>query len=135
MAQDRYRYFRVEARELLDGLSRGILDLERAPGDKALVARLLRHAHTLKGAARVVQQQAIGELAHAAEDALGAHRGEGTPPLPPERIDALLRIVDDISASVTALDPAPAPARPAAQERAAEEAFRVVRADVRELDA
>jgi two-component system chemotaxis sensor kinase CheA len=135
MAKDRYRYFRVEARELLDGLARGILDLERAPGDKALVARLLRHAHTLKGAARVVQQQAIGDLAHAAEDALGAHRGEGTPPLPPEGIDALLRIVDDISASVSALDPAPTPDRPAAQERAGEEPFHVVRVDVRDLDA
>jgi two-component system chemotaxis sensor kinase CheA len=135
MKKDRYRYFRVEARELLDGLSRGILELERSPGDKGLVARLLRDAHTLKGAARVVQQQAIGELAHGAEDVLGAHREEGTPPLPPERIDALLRIVDEISGAVAALDPAPRPEGQAAQERAAEEAFRSVRVDVLELDA
>src|SRR6266704_2688303 len=40
MAKDRYRYFRIEARELLDGLSRGVLELERAPDDRALVAGL-----------------------------------------------------------------------------------------------
>ena len=79
MAKDRYQYFRVEARELLDGLSRGILELEKAPEDKGLVARLLRLAHTLKGAARVVQQQVLGDLAHAAEDALGPHRDAGSP--------------------------------------------------------
>lgn len=137
MTKDRYRYFRIEARELLEALSGGILDLEKAPGDKALVARLLRHAHTLKGAARVVQQHEIGELAHAAEDALDGHREEGTPPLPPERIDALLRIVDDVSAAVARLDPAPAARADGATalERAADEAFQAVRVDVREMDA
>jgi len=29
MAKDPYKYFRVEARELLDGLSQGILQLEK----------------------------------------------------------------------------------------------------------
>ena len=135
MRKDRYRYFRVEARELLDALSRGVLELERAPGDKPLVARLLRHAHTLKGAARVVQHQVIGDLAHEAEDALGAHREEGSPPIPPARIDALLRLVDAISASLAALEPVPRTEAASAPERAAEESFRVVRVDVRELDA
>jgi two-component system chemotaxis sensor kinase CheA len=139
MAKDRYRYFRVEARELLEGLSRGILDLERSPADKAIVARLLRLAHTLKGAARVVQQQEIGDLAHAAEDALGPHREDGAPPVSAEHADALLRIVDEVAARVAALDPAPA-APPAAAgdagpERPAEERFHSVRVDVRELDA
>ena len=138
MAKDRYQYFRVEARELLDGLSRGVLDLEKAPGDKALVARLLRLAHTLKGAARVVQLRGLGDLAHAAEDALGPHRDEGSPPVPPPTVDALLRTLDEIAAGVTALDPAPPPAPgegAAAPERPAEEAFHSVRVDVRELDA
>src|SRR5512132_4025478 len=137
MATDRYRYFRLEARELLDGLSRGILELEKSPGDRALVARLLRQAHTLKGAARVVRQQEIGDLAHAAEDALGPHRDEGAPPVPRERVDALLRIVDEIAAGVAALDPAP-PQRPdaaSAPERPPEDPFHSVRVDVRELDA
>jgi two-component system chemotaxis sensor kinase CheA len=136
MAKDRYRYFRVEARELLDGLSRGILDLEKSPGDKGLVGRLLRLAHTLKGAARVVQQQAIGDLAHAAEDALGPHRDEGSPPVSPEHVDALLRIVDEVAAAVAALDRAPPSSDGAgAPERPVEDAFHSVRVDVRELDA
>ncbi len=132
MAKDRYRYFRIEARELLDALSHGILELERAPDDKAVVARLLRHAHTLKGAARVVQQQAIGDLAHAAEDALEPHREERSPPVSREHIDALLRVVDEMAASVAALDPAPAAAAP---ERAGEDPFESLRIDVREMDA
>jgi two-component system chemotaxis sensor kinase CheA len=137
MAKDRYRYFRIEAREILDALSRGILDLEKSPGDKALVARLLRQAHTLKGAARVVQQQAIGDLAHAAEDALDPHREDASPPVSRERIDALLRAVDDIAASVAALDPAPPPATEGAvaPERLGENPFESLRIDVREMDA
>src|SRR6266702_2838140 len=119
-AKDRYRYFRIEARELLDGLSRGVLDLERAPDDRALVARLLRLAHTLKGAARVVQQPAIGDLAHAAEDALSAHRDDTAPPVRRETIDALLRGLDGMAERVAALEPPP-PARAPAPEAPAGE--------------
>ncbi|HZZ85473.1 MAG TPA: response regulator [Anaeromyxobacteraceae bacterium] len=137
MARDRYKYFRIEARELLEGLSRGLLDLERAPADAELLARLLRLAHTLKGAARVVQQQAIGELAHRAEEALAPHREPGSAPVSREEVDLLLRLLDRISAEVSALEqpapqavdrPAPAPAEPAA------DGFESVRVDVRELD-
>jgi len=143
-AKDRYRYFRIEARELLDGLSRGVLDLERAPDDRALVARLLRLAHTLKGAARVVQQPAIGDLAHAAEDALSAHRDDTAPPVRRETIDALLRGLDGMAERVAALEPppparAPAPEAPAgetlAPAAAASEQYQSVRVDVQELDA
>ena len=65
MAGDPYKYFRIEARELLDGLARGILDLEKGAGGADGVARLLRYAHTLKGAARVVKQPEIADRAHA----------------------------------------------------------------------
>ena len=72
MAKDPYQYFRVEARELLDGLTQGILQLEKgasAPPSEG-VARLLRLAHTLKGAARVVMQPRIAERAHTGEGIL-----------------------------------------------------------------
>ena len=42
MPRDRYKYFRIEARELLDGLSRGLLELERSPADRAVVAEEIR---------------------------------------------------------------------------------------------
>jgi two-component system chemotaxis sensor kinase CheA len=141
MAKDRTRWFRIEARELLDGLSRGILDLERAPADRALVARLLRQAHTLKGAARVVQEQAIGDLAHDAEEALASHREDGAPPVPHDRIDALLRVVDQIAAAVARLEPAAAtpraapPGDGAAAPPEPAEALQSVRVDLRDMDA
>ena len=76
MAQDPYQYFRVEARELLDGLTQGILQLEKGPSTPPSegVARLLRLAHTLKGAARVVKQPRIAERAHTVEGILTTHR-------------------------------------------------------------
>lgn len=139
MAKDLYRYFRIEARELLDELSRGILDLEKAPDDRDLVARLLRHAHTLKGAARVVRQEEMAALAHRAEDLLGPHRDPGSPPVPRDGVDELLRIVDGIADGVRALEPATAPAAPAAPAAAspprADESLRSVRVDLRDLDA
>lgn len=78
MAKDPFRYFRPEARELSEQLGRGARELERAGGGTpAEVARLLRVAHTLKGAARVVRQAAIAEAAHAIEDALAPSREQG----------------------------------------------------------
>ncbi|HEX7489111.1 MAG TPA: response regulator, partial [Anaeromyxobacteraceae bacterium] len=124
---------------------RGVLELERTPDDRALVARLLRLAHTLKGAARVVQQPAIGDLAHAAEDALAAHRDDGGPPVQRETIDALLRGLDGMAARVAGLEPPPAEATvpppegfagpPAAPADAVSEQYQSVRVDVHELDA
>jgi two-component system chemotaxis sensor kinase CheA len=68
--KDPYQYFRVEARELSDALGRDLLALERAGAAPEIVARLLRHAHTLKGAARVMKLPAIADKAHAVEDRL-----------------------------------------------------------------
>ncbi len=134
MERDRYRYFRVEARELLEALSQGVLQLEKAPADRELVARLLRHAHTLKGAARIVQQQPIAALAHELEDALAPHRDPDAPPLPHGGVDALLRALDGISAELAALGAEPQPKAPSAAA-ADEDLLRSVRLDVGELDA
>jgi two-component system, chemotaxis family, sensor kinase CheA len=106
MAPDPLRYFRVEARELVDQISAGLLDLDQQPGPE-LVAKLLRHAHTLKGAARVVKQQEIADQAHALEDVLVPHRTDQGP-LPADEMRELLRLNDGIEARVRALEPAPA---------------------------
>ncbi len=88
--KDPYKYFRIEVRELLDGLQAGVRALDRsARGEPAeskgldsienTVATLMRHAHTLKGAARVVRQPALADVAHAFEEALEPLRkGERT---------------------------------------------------------
>ncbi|MGW8391356.1 hybrid sensor histidine kinase/response regulator [Pseudoduganella sp. HUAS MS19] len=116
MAADPYRYFRIEGRELLDQLSAGILALESA-ADAAAVARLLRLAHTLKGAARVVRQAEIADLTHGVEGLLAPLR-EGGVALERGVADQLLAALDRIAALLGQLprpDAAPqAPAAPAA---------------------
>jgi two-component system chemotaxis sensor kinase CheA len=121
VSQDPLRYFRVEARELVDQISAGVLELDQQPGPEP-VARLLRFAHTLKGAARVVRQQDIADRAHAFEEVLVAHRA-GEAALPGEEIRELLRLNDEIEARVAALEPTPVdpdataiPAEPSATE-------------------
>ncbi len=115
MAKDPYRYFRIEARELLEQLSTGILDLEKS-GNADKVSGLLRLAHTLKGAAHVVRQGEIANLAHAVEDALAPHRLDGTT-MPRTAFDGILKSLDRISALLDALPQADsvAAAAPAAQ--------------------
>jgi two-component system chemotaxis sensor kinase CheA len=103
VSPDPLRYFRVEARELVDQISAGVLDLDQRPGPE-LVARLLRFAHTLKGAARVVRQQDIADRAHAFEEVLVPHRA-GVSPLPADEIRQLLTLNDEIDVRVAALGP------------------------------
>jgi len=106
MSRDLYKYFRIEARELLDQLGQGALDLEKGLPAADAVARLLRLAHTLKGAAGVVRQREIGDRAHQLEDALTPVR-DSSSPVPRDRIDLVLTLLDDIGARVGLLTPAP----------------------------
>ncbi|WP_189113600.1 hybrid sensor histidine kinase/response regulator [Pilimelia terevasa] len=112
MPQDPLRYFRIEARELVEQLSQGILDLELEAADPDIVGRLLRAAHTFKGAARVVGQNALAEQAHAVEDLLMPYR-QSTERVPRETVAPLLALADEMSAAVAALAPAPAADPPA----------------------
>lgn len=139
MAKDPYRYFRIEARELLDRLAKGALDLERGADVAEHVAVLLRQAHTLKGAARVVQQREISDLAHAVEDLLATYR-EQSAPVPQQTIDRLLKTLDGIEAQLARLpgssDPPGAPEAAAApQQQAPVESPRSLRTELSEIDA
>jgi two-component system chemotaxis sensor kinase CheA len=106
MARDPYRYFRVEARELLDQLGKGALALDEGAAAPERIALMLRLAHTLKGAARVVKQRAIADHAHAIEDALAAFR-ERDIPVSREGIDATLKALDEIALRMAELAPQP----------------------------
>lgn len=134
MAQDPYRYFRPEAREILEQFSRDVLDLEKGESNSATVQRLLRLAHTLKGAARVVKQSDIANRAHEIEDVLSPLRESGRD-VGREQIDAVLHHIDAISDQLAALAPVGEPSAPAVGKQAIEEAFRTVRTDVAEADA
>lgn len=143
MKDDPLKYFRQEASELAEHLARGALELERRM-DPALVARLLRHAHTLKGAARVVKQSVIAEHAHALESVLGPLRERtGTPS--PEEMKEILHLTDAIGGLVAKLAPGkPREEVPVPTTREAgavisneptNEPLRTVRADIGEMDA
>lgn len=143
MTRDPYKYFRVEARELVEGLSRGVLDFEKGAAPPDAAAALLRLAHTLKGAARVVRETKIAETAHTIEDVLGPYRdgplGGGGGPLRPEDAQRLLSLLDSISSAVAALEPAApkvavAPAAPPGPSAAPVDAVRSVRVEIEEMD-
>src|SRR5260221_195311 len=135
MAQDPYKYFRIEARELTEQLARNALDLEKSGQPAGIVARLLRLAHTFKGAARVVKQREIADAAHTIEDVLSPHR-DSTTNVPRGSVDALLELIDRISALTAALAPAvdQTAAIPKQEEPASEETFRTMRADMADMD-
>ena len=92
---DPYRYFRIEARELLDELIAGLADLGRGESAAGLVGRLLRQTHTLKGAARVVGLTRIADHTHALEGWLEPFRSTAGP-VPAEPLEEMLGLVDEI---------------------------------------
>ncbi|CAN7361550.1 response regulator [Phenylobacterium sp. LjRoot225] len=131
MAQDPYRYFRVEARELLDQLLRGALDLEKAEQGAEPVSRLLRLAHTLKGAARVVKQAEIAGLAHEIEDVLEPLR-DTSAAADREHVEAIFGRLDALGGHVEALA---IPAAPVSDDNKEPREAGPRSADTAELDA
>ncbi len=142
MARDPYKYFRVEARELVEGLARAALAIEKGTGGSERVVEMLRLAHTLKGAARVVKQPRIAEAAHAVEDLLAAHRDPGSA-VEPALAEPILRLLDGVSSGLDALDPEGPPGvasvdsiAPVARVASIPpEPLRSVRVDIGEMDA
>jgi two-component system chemotaxis sensor kinase CheA len=134
MAQDPYKYFRPEARDLVDQFAKGILELEKDGSNAAAVQQLLRLAHTLKGAARVVKQAEIADRAHAIEDTLSPFR-ESAAGIAREHIDTILEHLDEISSRIAALTSTANAEIPVARKSEPAESSRTVRTDIAEADA
>lgn len=134
MAKDPYRYFRIEAHELLEQLGKGVLDLEKGGNAPDLVPRLLRLTHTFKGAARVVKQREIADEAHVIEGILEPFREAQA--VPRDRTEAVLQLLDGIGGRVAALAAAPAPAQggESSARPALAHALQTVRTDIAEMD-
>ncbi|HLO27401.1 MAG TPA: hybrid sensor histidine kinase/response regulator [Geobacteraceae bacterium] len=94
--------FLREAEEHVTSLQKGLLILEKEPGNTALIHDLLRNAHTLKGSARMVGLEDISVVAHRMEDTLQALEA-GQKLVEGSVIDLLLRGSDAISRMTTAL--------------------------------
>ncbi len=85
--------FRQEAESHCAALSDNLLSLERNPTDPEALASLMRAAHSIKGAARIVDLPVVVELAHAMEDVFVAAQ-DGKLVLGREDIDLLLKGMD-----------------------------------------
>ncbi|MEO8844931.1 MAG: response regulator [Kofleriaceae bacterium] len=115
MAGDPYKYFRIEAHEIVGDLAKGLAELETS-AESALISKLLRLAHTLKGAARIVRHKELAELSHELETVLGPLRDAPVP----QRLDAGFQIVDRMGLHVAGLGAvAPVAAAPVAEVSAA----------------
>jgi len=88
--------FRAEVEQHAAVLSEGLVTLDAEPSPAA-IEPLMRAAHSIKGAARVVGLDAGVAIAHKMEDALVAAQ-EGALALTPAGIDLLLRALDWIAA-------------------------------------
>src|SRR5262249_18243983 len=82
--------FREEVRTQSAMLSQGLLALESEPANAQPIEPLMRAAHSIKGAARIVNIDAAVRLAHGMEDAFVATQ-EGRITLTPDDVDQLLR--------------------------------------------
>lgn len=85
--------FRDEARERLDRMVDTLLGLESGQPPPDAVDSLFREAHTLKGAAAMLELDGVRTLAHAIEEILEAARAQDGG-VPEEAVDPLLRAVD-----------------------------------------
>ena len=85
--------FRMEAETHTATLSAGLVALEGTSASPEVIDPLMRAAHSLKGAARIVGLDAAVRVAHAMEDCFVAAQ-KGKLVLQPEHVDILLRGVD-----------------------------------------
>jgi two-component system, chemotaxis family, sensor histidine kinase and response regulator WspE len=88
--------FRSEVESQMRVLTEGLLALEGAEHTRENLAAAMRAAHSIKGAARIVQLDVAVTLAHAMEDVLVAAQ-EGALRLEPAAIDVLLSSGDLLS--------------------------------------
>jgi two-component system sensor histidine kinase and response regulator WspE len=89
--------FRSEAEQHTANLSSGLLALEQGTGQSsAVIEPMMRAAHSIKGAARIVGLEPAVDVAHVMEDCFVAVQ-EGKFSLRPKHVDTLLRGVDLLS--------------------------------------
>jgi len=88
-----FELFRAEAENQVAVLTSGLLELERGSAGAQTFEGLMRAAHSLKGAAKIVNLSTAVRLAHALEDCFVA-AGQGQVCFDQPEIDILLRGVD-----------------------------------------
>jgi two-component system, chemotaxis family, sensor histidine kinase and response regulator WspE len=102
--------FRLEAESQVAVLSAGVLAIEELDKSPATIEAMMRAAHSLKGAARIVGLEPAVRVAHALEDVFVA-AGKGRLRVCGEHADRLLAAID-LLGSIAAADDATAPDSP-----------------------
>lgn len=95
--------FRLEAESQTAVLSSGVLAIEELERSPSTVESLMRAAHSLKGAARIVGLDPAVRVAHSLEDVFVA-AGKGQFRVRPEHADLLLAAIDFLAAIARADD-------------------------------
>ncbi|WP_296597042.1 chemotaxis protein CheA [Phenylobacterium sp.] len=97
--QDPAEIFRLEARELLEAIEQGLLDLADRRDDRDLVDAVFRSLHTLKGSGAMFGMEALAAFTHHCETAFDRVR-KGLAPATPELITCVLNARDHMRALV-----------------------------------
>jgi len=97
--QDPAEIFRLEARELLEAIEQGLLDLADRQDDRDLVDAVFRSLHTLKGSGAMFGMEALAAFTHHCETAFDRVR-KGLAPATPELITCVLNARDHMRALV-----------------------------------
>jgi two-component system chemotaxis sensor kinase CheA len=103
--------FKIEAEEHLNGITSGLIELEKAPTaeqQREIVEVIFREAHSLKGAARAVNAGKIEEVCQPLESVFAALKRQEMAS-PPELFDLLHRAVDMLRSLLAALETELAP--------------------------
>jgi len=95
MSSDPTDTFRQEARELLEQLEQGLLDLEQNPGDADLVNSVFRALHTIKGSGAMFGFTDVAAFVHEFETAFDKVR-KGLSPITPELVAVALDAKDHV---------------------------------------
>jgi two-component system chemotaxis sensor kinase CheA len=88
--------FLLEARELIEQATGDLLALEARPDDPERIDGVFRAFHTLKGAAGIVEFDAMGRALHAVESALAGFRSK-VGAISPTIVDECLACLDQVT--------------------------------------
>ena len=103
ISDEAIREFLLESHEGLDALDREFVALEANPASPERIADIFRTVHTIKGSSGFLGFARLGAIAHAGENLLSGLR-DGSFPLTPAMISALLMLVDRVRGLLRAIE-------------------------------
>lgn len=106
--------FKIEAKEHVDAITSGLLELEKNPQDeegRSIIEIVFREAHSLKGSSRAVNLTDIESICQVLENVFVEMKSKGAA-LQPEQFDVLHKAIDAVTMLLT-----PAPKGRAASDK------------------